>query len=67
MSVDEIKAAIAELSPEERRELVDSLTRPPKVISPELRGRIRQDSEEALADDRWISWEELKAEANTAG
>lgn len=62
MSVEEIREAIANLSQEERRDLVKSLTPKTGKLTPELLGKIRKDSKAALARDTWVSWEDLKAE-----
>lgn len=63
MSVDEIKKAIYELSLEERQQLIGSLV--PRQVRPtrEECARIEAIIEKNNAEDTWVSWEELKAEA----
>jgi hypothetical protein len=61
VSLSEIKEAIAKLSAEERRELVRSLTRTVVPLTPDQRLRLQEESD-AVPDDQWVDWEDLKNE-----
>ena len=61
MSVTEIRRAIAELPPEERHELVRSLTRRFVKLTPDERAEI-EGLVDAVPEDEWVDWEDLKAE-----
>ncbi len=63
MGVSEIKEAIARLSSEERRELVQSLTRKSVDLTAEERSRI-QAKADGTPEDQWIDWEDLKRESS---
>lgn len=62
MSVEEIKKAIYELNSEERRQLISSLV--PKAVRPgtEDLKRCQTIINKNTAEDKWVSWDELKAE-----
>lgn len=65
MSVAEIQQAIAELPAAERRALIRSLTPRFVKLSEEEKQAIR-DKADAVPDDEWISWEEIKSEFEAA-
>ena len=62
MSVEEIKMAIHALNPDERRDLIGSLV--PRTVRPTAghRERIRAIIEDNDAGDKWVPWDDLKAE-----
>ena len=61
VSLSEIKEAIAKLSAEERQELVRSLTRTVVPLTLEQRCRLQEEAD-AIPDDMWVNWEDLKNE-----
>ena len=61
MELSEIKEAIAKLSPDDRRELTESLTRTHLELTQEERSRI-QEQVDATPEDQWVDWEALKKE-----
>lgn len=62
MTVEEIKGEIERLPESERLKLIESLTPKRAVLTPEGRERIRIESEQALAEDKWVNWDEVKGE-----
>ncbi|MFT5470161.1 MAG: hypothetical protein ACI8UO_005285 [Verrucomicrobiales bacterium] len=55
MTVEEIKGEIEQLPEAERFKLIESLTPKRAVLTPEWRERIRTESEQALAEDKWVN------------
>ncbi|MFT5470160.1 MAG: hypothetical protein ACI8UO_005284 [Verrucomicrobiales bacterium] len=61
MSLEEIKSAIAELPEEKRRNLVDSIV--PRFVELSADDETRIQAEfDAVPEDGWIDWEDLKAQ-----